>query len=118
MDIFHWANASDQGDDSFFTVWTSTPPGYFLPEEIAADRVRTADLIFGFSIPRNAAPQSVFSSMVKAVEYARQRLGGEILGRDGRALDIGAAQKEISAIEQRLKAAGFQPGAGSTLYLF
>ncbi|HSU55623.1 MAG TPA: cell division protein ZipA C-terminal FtsZ-binding domain-containing protein [Candidatus Dormibacteraeota bacterium] len=34
MDLFHWVNGSDNGDDSFFRVWTSTAPGYFLPEEI------------------------------------------------------------------------------------
>jgi len=118
MDIFHWVNDSGNGADSFFIVWTSSPPGYFLPEEIAADRVHTADLVFGFSIPRSAAPQSVFSSMVKAAEYARQRLGGELFARDGRALDVSATQQEISTIEQRLNAAGFPPGADSTLYIF
>ena len=118
MDIFHWPNDSDNGDDSFFSVWTSSPPGYFLPEEIAADRLHTADLIFGFSIPRNAAPKSVFASMVKAAEYARQRLGGELLDGNGHALDAGATEKEISAIEQRLNAAGFPPGSQRTLHLF
>ena len=82
------------------------------------DRVHTADLIFGFSIPRNAAPQSVFSSMVRAAEYARERLGGELLDTNGRALDVGATQKEISTIEQRLNAAGLPPGSHSTLYIF
>jgi cell division protein ZipA len=118
MDIFHWTNTSDNGDDSFFSVWTSTPPGYFLPEQIAADRVKTADLIFGFSIPRCAAPQSVFSSMVKAAEYTKQRLGGELLNGDRHPLDVAGQQKEISVIEERLKAAGFQPGLQSTLYIF
>jgi len=118
MDIFHWANDSDNGDDSFFSVWTSSPPGYFLPEHIAADRVQTADLVLGFSIPRSAAPQFVFASMVKAAEYARQCLGGELLDRNGRSLDVSATQKEISEIEQRLNAAGFPPGVDSTLYIF
>jgi cell division protein ZipA len=118
MDIFHWVNDSRNGDDSFFSVWTSSPPGYFLPEDIVADRVHTGDLVFGFSIPRSAAPQSVFSSMVTAAEYARQRLGGELLDRNGHAFDVGATQKEVSTIEQRLSAAGFPPGVGSTLYIF
>ncbi len=118
MDLFHWVNGSDTGDDSFFRVWTSTAPGYFLPEEIAADRVRTADLVFGFSIPRSASPRAVFASMLKAAEYARQRLGGELVDNNGKLLDVSAAEKEIDAIEQRLRAAGFQPGAGSTLRVF
>ena len=118
MDLFHWINDSGNGHDSFFSVWTSSPPGYFLPEDIAADRVRTADLIFGFSIPRSAAPKSVFSSMVKAAEYARQRLGGELLDSNGRALDVSATENEISTIEQRLNAAGFPPGSHNTLYIF
>jgi cell division protein ZipA len=118
MDIFHWTNPSGSGDDSFFSVWTSTPPGYFLPEQIAADRVKTADLVFGFSIPRCAASQSVFSSMAKAADYAKQRLGGELLDRDRHSLDVAGQQKEISAIEERLKVAGFQPGLQSTLLIF
>jgi len=118
MDLFHWVNASETGDDSFFSVWTSTSPGYFFPEEIAAGRVHTEDLVFGYSIPRCAAPRSVFSSMVSASQYAQQRLGGELLGGDGRAPDIRAVQAEIAAIEERLTAAGFQPGLASTLYIF
>jgi len=42
MDLFHWINRSGQGDDAFFSVSTSTSPGYFLPEAIAADQVRLA----------------------------------------------------------------------------
>ena len=118
MDLFHWVNSTEIGDDSFFSVETSTAPGYFLPEQVAANQVRTADLIFAFSVPRCAVPQSVFASMVKTAEYAKQRLGGELLDGDRRPLDVARGQKEIGAIEERLKAAGFQSGQGSTLYVF
>ncbi|HUE69795.1 MAG TPA: cell division protein ZipA C-terminal FtsZ-binding domain-containing protein [Pirellulaceae bacterium] len=39
MDCFHWRNRSGIGDDSFFSVETSTAPGYFLPEAVAAGRI-------------------------------------------------------------------------------
>ena len=29
MDIFHWENHTEEGDDYFFSVWTTTEPGYF-----------------------------------------------------------------------------------------
>jgi cell division protein ZipA len=118
MDLFHWVNDSDTGDDSFFRVWTSTAPGYFLPEEIAADRLRTADLVFGFSIPRSAAPRPVFASMLKAAQYARQRLGGELVDRNGSSLEVSATEQEIDAVEQRLSAAGFTPGRAARYMFF
>ena len=38
MDVFHWENTGGFGDDHFFSVWTSTPPGYFFPEAISPGR--------------------------------------------------------------------------------
>ena len=34
-DLFHWINNSGFGDDLFFSVWTSTAPGYFIPNRMA-----------------------------------------------------------------------------------
>ncbi|RPI27623.1 MAG: hypothetical protein EHM61_07865 [Acidobacteria bacterium] len=56
MDLFHWANTTDRGDDSFFSVWTTTAPGYFLPEMIAAGEVRVDDLVYGYSVPARLLP--------------------------------------------------------------
>jgi len=56
MDLLHWNNNFDIGDDQLMSVWTSTDPGYFFPEEIVKGNVQTKDLIFGFSIPRSIAP--------------------------------------------------------------
>ena len=53
MDCFHWRNPSSFGDDYLFSVETSTSPGYFLPEEISADRVHVDDLVFVYSVPRS-----------------------------------------------------------------
>lgn len=118
MDLFHWENPSGVGDDFLFSVWTSTPPGYFFPEEIAAGQVRVHDLVFGYSIPRSADPAAVFDSMMKAVRYSQKRLGGEILDPNGRPFDQNATKPEIDETVRRLKEAGFCPGEGSTLRVF
>jgi cell division protein ZipA len=118
MDCFHWVNPTDQGDSYFFSVETSTPPGYFLPEEIAAGRVHVADLRFEFSIPRCRAPLQVFNAMHKAVEYCQRRLQGQILGEDGKNANIPAIRGRIAEIQGQLQKAGFVPGGHDTLMLF
>jgi cell division protein ZipA len=118
MDCFHWQNPSGYGDDFFFSVWTSTQPGYFLPEEVAADRVNVEDLVFGYSIPRSADPVTVYSRMLKAVEYAQDRLGGSITSEDGRHLDAEAALTEIKTISDELDKLGFRPGSNNALRQF
>lgn len=118
MDVFHWANHSGVGGDSLFSVWTSTPPGYFFPEEIAAGKVYTSDLVFDFSIPRSPDPHSVLESMLRAAEYAQRRLGGVVRDSQGRPLDPIILRREITLIEGRLREAGFKPGRDSTLYIF
>ena len=118
MDCFHWQNPSGYGDDFFFSVWTSTQPGYFLPEEVAADRVNVEDLVFGYSIPRNADPVIVYDRMVNAVEYAQKRLGGSITGEDGRPLDTKATLNEIRSITDELSKLGFKPGSDNALRQF
>lgn len=119
MDCFHWNNPGGAGDDYFFSVETSTPPGYFLPEQIAAGQLRTNDLIFLFSVPRTCQPVDVATRMDKAVQYCKQRLGGTIhytLGEDE--LPIQALLEKISKIESELTELGFEPGTGSALRMF
>lgn len=118
MDLFHWPNLSSVGGDELFSVWTSTPPGYFLPEHVAADRVRTEDLVFGYSVPRSPAPEAVFRAMLQAARYAQHRLGGELLDGSGQPLDDAAALSEIGRVVRLLQSQGFEPGEGKTLYLF
>ena len=118
MDCFHWVNSTGIGGDYHFDVWTSTAPGYFLPEEVAADLVYVEDLVFGYSIPRSADPGTVFERMMRAVRYSQERLGGAIQGKDGRALNIDAIAKEIETIADRLNQSGFPPGSDSALQQF
>jgi FtsZ-interacting cell division protein ZipA len=118
MDCFQWNNPSRNGDDHFFWVSTSTPPGYFLPEQIAADRVHVEDLVFEFSVPRSAAPVQVFDAMVKAVQYCQKRLGGMIVDETQNAADMSAIRARILETEQKLRQAGFAPGTNNALRLF
>jgi cell division protein ZipA len=118
MDLFHWQNTSGHGDDDFFSVWTSTPPGYFLPEDIAAGKVRVEDLVFGFSLPRCSQPSQVFESMFRAVQYSQKRIGGSITDESGGAIDAERIRRKIRSIEQEMKLNGFTPGGDSALHLF
>jgi cell division protein ZipA len=117
-DLFHWQNESGFGDDMFFSVETSTPPGYFLPERIVAGTTQLDDLIFAFSIPRSAAPVAVLESMVKAATYAKARLGGEIVDRNGQPFDEFRTKRETETIVDQLRQAGFKPGEEATLHVF
>lgn len=119
MDCFHWINDGGAGDDSFFSVETSTPPGYFLPEQIAAGQLQTGDLIFLFSVPRTCQPAEVASRMDQAVKYCQKRLGGSIhytLGENE--LPMNSLMERIGQIESELTELGFQPGTGSALRMF
>jgi cell division protein ZipA len=118
MDLFHWENQGDRGDQAHFSVWTSTAPGYFLPEQIRAGRVQTRDLIFGFSIPRSRDPEIILESMLAAADYARSRLGGNLKDAEGRALSVARLRETVQLVKRRLIAAGFPPGEHRTLYLF
>ena len=117
MDLFHWDNPGILGDDHLFSVWTSTPPGYFFPERIAAGQVQTADLAFGFSIPRTFKPEEMFDSMMKAVQYAQKRLGGRLVNVDGSPFSEDATRSQIRNLVKTLRCAGFEPGTDDALYL-
>lgn len=119
MDLFHWNNTEfEVGDDQLLSVWTSTDPGYFFPEEIAAGNVQTEDLIFGFSIPRSVAPQEVFKVMCEVTDYAQKRLGGQILDGNRNKLDKSAELDRIDFILKNLDNESIKSGIGDALYLF
>lgn len=118
MDLFHWNNHGTTGDDAYFSVWTSTSPGYFFPELIAADKVKTADLAFGFSIPRSADPEKIFKSMYEAAQYSQKRLGGTLIGKDGAPLDFDRENEHLLSVVRELNELGFKPGQSNTLHLF
>ena len=118
MDIFHWDNPSDIGDDPLFSVWTSTEPGYFFLEQIAEGQVKVENLIFGYSIPRSCRPDEIHDSMFRAAEYSQKRLGGDMLDGNEKVFIKEGLSEEIKEIVAELKIAGFEPGATSTLHLF
>jgi cell division protein ZipA len=118
MDCFHFENDSGVGDSCFFSVETSTSPGYFLPEEIADGKVQVEDLIFVYSVPRSANPVAVFDAMLKAAEYCQKRLGGAIVDEAGKAIDSDVLRRKIEENVEKLRSAGFEPGHGATLQLF
>ncbi|MFH1463738.1 MAG: cell division protein ZipA C-terminal FtsZ-binding domain-containing protein [Pseudomonadota bacterium] len=118
MDCFHLRNSSGIGGDSWFSVETSTPPGYFFPEEVAAGRMNPEDLVFAFSVPRNADPLATLDVMVAVVNYAQRRLGGVVVDARGQPLDLAAEHARIQSALDRLAAAGLGPGRDGTLRIF
>lgn len=117
MDLFHWQNDSAHGDTAHFSVWTTTAPGYFLPEQAASGRLRVEDLVFGFVVGRSANPEAVLRGMFAAADYARKRLGGTIEDRAGKKADQMKMLGEVRLIAEELRSAGFEPGASEALML-
>ncbi|MEN6625342.1 MAG: cell division protein ZipA C-terminal FtsZ-binding domain-containing protein [Candidatus Sumerlaeia bacterium] len=117
MDIFHCLNMAGEGDDNLFSVWTTTPPGYFFPESVARGQ-EYADLVFGLNIARTCTPAVVFDAMMKAARYAQKRLGGEIVDEHGRPADEAAIRARIDARAQYLEQAGCAPGTDAALRMF
>ncbi|MBN2713962.1 MAG: hypothetical protein JXR97_16200 [Planctomycetes bacterium] len=118
MDLFHCQNLGKEGDDSFFSVWTTTQPGYFIPEHIAEDKVHVENLVFGFSIPRCFDPVKTFSVMSEVAEYSKKRLGGTILDANDKPVNMDSIKKDIQKTVDSLKEQGFDPGSGDALRLF
>lgn len=112
FDLFNWANETDVGGSFLFSVSTSTAPGYFLPEEIAANALGVDDLVFSFTIPGTYDAPAVFEAMLAAAEYSKNRLGGSLADEKGKDLDSNEIRAEIARIEKRLAEAGLV-GAGA-----
>jgi hypothetical protein len=55
--------------------------------------------------------------MMKAVHYAQKRLGGRLIDVDGSPFSEDAARSKIRNVVNKLRTAGFEPGAHDTLYL-
>lgn len=117
MDIFHWNNMIGDGDDSFFSVWTSSSPGYFFPEEIAKGKVTTDDLVFGFSIPRSYDPEQILEKMYEAVQYAQTRLGGQILNDQYKPISIDFEREKVQSIIEALDKENIQCGSTEAMRL-
>ncbi len=118
MDCFHGKNDTELGDDFFFSVETSTDPGYFLPEEVAAGRVSVDDLVFVYSVPRCAEPIKVFEVMTRAVDYCKGRMGGTVVDSQGNKINVDRMRKQIENAVESLRKEGFKPGESATLQLF
>jgi hypothetical protein len=117
-DLFHWGNDKDYGHDQHFSVWTTTEPGYFFPEEIKAGNMNPQNLIFGFSIPRSADPKNVFAIMLNSVKYCQKRLGGQVLDRNMNPLNEEKEKQELSDFLTRMKQKGLIAGSDKALRMF
>jgi len=119
MDLFHWNNyESDYGHDQHFSVWTSTNPGYFFPEEIKNGNMNPENLIFGFSVPRSADPINVQKIMIEAVKYCQKRLGGKILDKNGKPFKEEQETVQMIELVDKMKLKGLIPGSDNALRMF
>lgn len=117
-DLFHWNNAGNYGHDQYFSVWTTTSPGYLFPEHIKSGQLNPNDLVFGFSIPRSADPLNIFEIMIDAVTYCQQRLGGCIVDREGNAFDTKKEKEQLKELVTDMQKQGVIPGSLKALSRF
>lgn len=119
MDLFHWNNyESDFGNDQHFSVWTSTNPGFFFPEEIKNGNMNPENLIFGFSVPRSADPINIQKVMIEVVKYCKKRLGGEILDSNGNKFNEEKETLHMIEFVNKMKGKGLIPGSEDALRMF
>lgn len=117
-DLFHWNNNSDYASDQHFSVWTSTEPGYFLPEQIKEGKMNPSNLVFGFSIPRSADPINVYQVLVNSIKYCQKRLGGQMINRNGEPFDEQLEKKALEELVTEMIDNGVIPGSDNALILY
>jgi cell division protein ZipA len=118
-DLFHWADYdNDYGDDTHFSVWTDTNPGYFLPEDVKAGRMHPKELVFGYSIPRSADPEGVFNVMADAIAYCQNKLGGELYLPNDQGWDQETEWFRLLRVVKEMKESGIVPGSDVALRQF
>ncbi len=117
-DLFHWNNEENYGHDQHFSVWTTTEPGYFMPEDIKDGSMNPTDLGFSFSVPRSADPKNIFAVMYDAVKYCQKRLGGTILDKDGNPFNEATEKKYLDNLIDKMKQKGLTAGSDKTLRMF
>jgi cell division protein ZipA len=76
------------------------------------------NLVFGFSIPRSADPQSVFAVMFNAVKYCQKRLGGKILDGNLKPFNENAAKEELKSLIAEMKNKGIDPGSNKAMMTY
>lgn len=118
MDCFHLDNpvVDLRGDEVLFSVETTTEPGSFLPESIAAG-AEYDDLVFAFSPARSADPLAVIEILERATAYAQRRLGGAVLSSTGEPVDFAGLARDMERTVRQLTELGLPPGARPTLIL-
>lgn len=117
-DLFHWVNHHNRGEDAHFSVWTTTPPACFLPEQIHKDKLFPVDLVFGYTIPKNADPTGVFEVVVQCARYCQQQLGGNLLNQVGKPFEEDKARLELVEMVADMDKIGWTPGSQQMLSFF
>lgn len=117
-DLFHWNNNSDYATDQHFSVWTSTEPGYFLPEQVKKGKMNPTNLVFGFSIPRSADPINIYRVLVNSIKYCQTRLGGQIINRNGEPFNEQLELIQLSQLIKSMSDNGIIPGSDNSLMLY
>jgi hypothetical protein len=119
-DYFHWVPSPHTDVSQGIGMGTSTGASYFMPEWVAKNdgSADIDDLEMSFNVARTWKPEAVFDVMVRAAKYMARRLGGTLVGHDGKPFDEAAARARVSSIAQSMGAAGLVPGSGLALQVF
>lgn len=119
-DYFYWVPSAETDVSQGIGMGTSTGTGYFMPEWVVKNdgSADVDDLEMSFDVARTWQPEAVFDVMTRATSYMSRRLGGTVLGHDGKPFDEAAMRARISSIAKSMAAVGITPGSGLALRVF
>jgi len=117
-DLFHWNNSSQYASDEHFSVWTSTSPGYFLPEHVIQGKMNPTNIVFGFSIPRSADPINIYQVVINSINYCQEKLGGKIMNKEGKPFEEVLERKELEVLVKEMIDNDVIPGSDNALMLY
>jgi hypothetical protein len=117
-DYFHWVPSPQTDVSQGIGMGSGTGPGYFQPEALDSPSGDVENLEMSFNAARVWKPTQVVEVMAHAASYLARRLGGKVVGPDGKPFDASAAQAKVAAIERALTARGVVPGSELACQLF
>ena len=114
--LFHWD--SKNLEHSYFVVSTSTYPRHFKIDPILDGRTNPQDLIFSFHMPLVPEPEKVYGCMYRGVKYCQEKLGGDIVTKNGEPLNFKKSLKELKGRVETLKSNKIEPGSVKAQQIF
>jgi len=112
-------NDDDDDKEELFRVTTSHFPHCLDVEMLSSPcSPRITELTFSCFLPYCPAPLEVTKAMLNCAKYARTRLGGMLIGEDGKKLNERELRQEAVVVANRMKECSVIPGGSYAFSLF